>query len=367
MAVSHIGSGIDGPDRFCYVAEDITSRKLAEEHVMASERLLLDFVEHAPAAMAMFDDQMRYLKVSNRWVEDYELQGQSLIGRSDYDVFPDSPQRWKDTHAHCLAGAVESSEEDYYQRADGTIQWLRWEVRPWRRPGGSVGGIIIFTEDITGKKLATEEIHAAHAATERANQELQQALQQAQRLTLEANAANEANPPRIIAMTAHAGLEERKRCIASGMDDYLAKPVSLEMLANVLAGIEPSPAASAPKQDHSKPCLDQATVAIIRSLHAHKPGFARTVTQLYISKNSSVVENLARAVVACDYDAAATLAHALKGSSLIIGAMRLGDICMKIEADAKSGSQAELDAGLGAVKQEFNQVCVTLEDEFPPV
>ena len=62
------------------------------------------FVRHAPAAIAMLDDRMRYIAVSNRWIEDYQLEDKNIIGRHHYEVFPELPQRWKQNHQDCLTG-----------------------------------------------------------------------------------------------------------------------------------------------------------------------------------------------------------------------------------------------------------------------
>ena len=48
-----------------------------------------------------------------------------------------------------------------FVRADGSVQWLRWEVRPWYDAGGGVAGIVIFTEDITQRKLVEEVLTQA--------------------------------------------------------------------------------------------------------------------------------------------------------------------------------------------------------------
>lgn len=53
------------------------------------------FVDHAPAAIAMLDTQMRYLVVSQRWLTDYGFVEQDLLGRSHYEVFAEIPDRWK--------------------------------------------------------------------------------------------------------------------------------------------------------------------------------------------------------------------------------------------------------------------------------
>ena len=122
---------------------------------MDEEKLRL-FVEYAPAALAMFDREMRYLHVSRRWLTDYQLGDRDLRGLSHYDVFPEIPQRWKELHRRCLAGEALSADADRFVRADGTVQWLRWEIRPWFSNSGEVGGIVIFSEDITKLKQAED-------------------------------------------------------------------------------------------------------------------------------------------------------------------------------------------------------------------
>jgi len=117
-----------------------------------SAELMERFAEFAPVSLAMFDLQMRYLVVNGRWRTDFALGEQDLIGRSHYDVFPDIPERWKEVHSRCLAGATEKSDEDVFVRADGTVQWLRWEMFPWRDGAGDIGGLIVYGEDITARK-----------------------------------------------------------------------------------------------------------------------------------------------------------------------------------------------------------------------
>ena len=140
---------------------DITASKRAEAALRESEGRMRLFVEHAPAAIALLDRQMRYMAVSRRWLADYSLGGQDVIGRSHYDVFPEIPERWKDIHRRCLAGAVETCDEDPFPRANGTLDWVRWEIHPWRDGKGEVGGIVIFSEQITARKLAEEALRAS--------------------------------------------------------------------------------------------------------------------------------------------------------------------------------------------------------------
>jgi len=138
---------------FGAVVEEITERKRSEAAIRESESRLRLFIEHAPAAIAMFDNKMRYLGASRRWTEDYQILG-NILGRSHYEVFPDIPECWKEVHRRCLAGEVLSAEEDPFRRADGSVQWLKWETRPWHGPNGLVGGILIAAEDVTNRVKA---------------------------------------------------------------------------------------------------------------------------------------------------------------------------------------------------------------------
>lgn len=160
---------------------DVTARKQAENTLRERENQLRLFVEHSPAAIAMVDKNMRYLVVSHRWIADYHLKEHNLIGRSHYEIFPEIPQRWKEVHRRCLAGATEKCESDALRRADGQVDWVRWEIRPWRTATGVVGGLILFSELLTARMRA-------EAAIRELNRTLDQRVQAR---TAELRASNE--------------------------------------------------------------------------------------------------------------------------------------------------------------------------------
>ncbi len=138
----------------------------AAKALETNEKRLRLFIENAPAAIAMFDRQMVTLVTSRRFVTDYGFEGREVIGRSLYEYFPQIPERWKEAHRQGLEGAILKAEEDPFPRADGKTDWVRWEIHPWHETDGRVGGLLLFSELITERKEAQEEIRRLNADLE---------------------------------------------------------------------------------------------------------------------------------------------------------------------------------------------------------
>ena len=128
------------------------------------------FIEQAPTAIALLDKNMHYLAVSKRWISDYKLQGKQIIGRSHYDIFPEIGEDWKRKHQECLNGANDTCDEAQFVRANGSVQWVFWDVRPWYNSDGTVGGLIMHTGDITHQKEKEEEIIQTQKILEKTNE-----------------------------------------------------------------------------------------------------------------------------------------------------------------------------------------------------
>ncbi|MES1199713.1 MAG: ATP-binding protein [Pseudomonadota bacterium] len=104
---------------------------------------------------------MRYMAASRRWLADYGLPARDIIGEELYALSPHMPESWKVAQARCLAGEELSADEDSFIAADGSVQWLHWELQPWRTIDGAVGGVMMFSENITAR-VAAEQALARH-------------------------------------------------------------------------------------------------------------------------------------------------------------------------------------------------------------
>jgi two-component system sensor kinase FixL len=135
------------------------ARRAGEDLIRINAEQLGHFVEQAPAAMAMFDRDMRYLAASARW-RDIHLLPRDLAGKSHYEFGPQIKEYWREAHQRGLAGETAANEKDLFIRSDRSALWLRWEVRPWLLPHNGIGGIIIFAEDITERIRFAEALRA---------------------------------------------------------------------------------------------------------------------------------------------------------------------------------------------------------------
>jgi two-component system sensor kinase FixL len=135
------------------------ARRVGEDLIRINAEQLGHFVEQAPAAMAMFDRDMRYIAASALWRASYGLS-RDVAGKSHYDLFPETSEDWRKIHRRALAGETVRREQDLFSRLDGSALWLRWEVRPWRLAHDGIGGVVIFAEDISEGVRIQEALRA---------------------------------------------------------------------------------------------------------------------------------------------------------------------------------------------------------------
>jgi len=132
----------------------------------------------------------------------------------------------------------------------------------------------------------------------------------------------------IIAMTAHATIEERQRCLASGMNDHVSKPIDPAMLfrfykrsaAPVTSVIGSAPARSSIEPtDDIPPISGLDTNDGLTRVAGNRKLYTKLLHQ-FIEQQSSVIEQITAALAQGDSALAERLAHTLKGVAGNIGA-----------------------------------------------
>jgi len=143
---------------------------------------------------------------------------------------------------------------------------------------------------------------------------------------------------RIVAMTANAYAEDREKCLAAGMDDYLAKPMTLEDLKTVIGRWLPDwqPQAPVPAAVTTASLIDdQALLANC----AGDPGLAREIVASVLVDLPSCLDELRAAIARGDGASAGRAAHTMKGLARQVGAAAFSERCRQAERDLAAGAQ----------------------------
>ncbi|RED97422.1 PAS domain S-box protein [Marinoscillum furvescens] len=140
-----------------------------ERKLLAEQDVLKAFVNSAPAAIAMFDAELCYLAASKQWNDEYGLGNRNLLGLNYFDVFPNVSEEWDCILKSALNGKIESKERDSFRRDNGEELWFKWEVRPWYTGDNEIGGVIMFSEDITQQVHQEVELRMAKEVAEKAS------------------------------------------------------------------------------------------------------------------------------------------------------------------------------------------------------
>jgi signal transduction histidine kinase/CheY-like chemotaxis protein len=185
--------------------------------------------------------------------------------------------------------------------------------------------------------------------------------------------AHEGRHTPIVAMTADALKGDRERCLASGMDDYLPKPVELRGLERILdrwmrreTAARPAPPARS-EEGHVPPDRgeDPFDIAALADLCGGDigaaPEFLAVLIDKFLNGAPARMEALERAVAAGDSEGLRLAAHALKGSSAALGARRMQGLCATLEELARGGGLADAGVLLSSLKDEADRVRRALE------
>lgn len=189
---------------------------------------------------------------------------------------------------------------------------------------------------------------------------------------LRTNPALYRSQPVVIAVTADNSAEHRRRCLESGMDGFMAKPIRLDKLTQgleqwpSLLGTRRTPGADEPA-DAVAADTDELEAQVRRQLNdrAGTGGaeFVHNYIELFLTDTESRLEKLRAALRAEDTNVLSRESHALKGTCLEFGVVRMGRYCDKLRAASGQGELEKASRIVARLDKEYARVRPVFEAE----
>lgn len=138
------------------------------------DNMLSFFIKQVPAPVAMFDTNMCYKFISDEWNKAFSTSdSHGFIGKSHYDIFPNTPEIWRKRHQAAMRGEVQVYIDVKATHILSKPIWVEGSMHPWYTLDGSIGGVFINSNIVTNRIKTERNLKTTVQNLSRSNQALE--------------------------------------------------------------------------------------------------------------------------------------------------------------------------------------------------
>jgi AraC-like DNA-binding protein len=139
--------GFSNPTNFtsCYnrwLKEHTANNLIAE--LKTPEYNLRFLIAQLPISVALLDQHLKFIQVSEKWALDFSLDPTVLINKSVFEFLPIQRMKWHRIFVECLGGISKEAMLDQVEFSNGACFLLNWEIKPWIDDHKNIIGLIIY-------------------------------------------------------------------------------------------------------------------------------------------------------------------------------------------------------------------------------
>jgi CheY-like chemotaxis protein len=170
----------------------------------------------------------------------------------------------------------------------------------------------------------------------------------------------------IVAMTANSLEGDREKCLATGMDDYISKPVKIEDLRAALERFSNMRRTESELlEEGGQSAIDLTVLNGFSDLDDDTGVIMAQLIEVFIDNTPKVIAEARQALMDGQFETLARAAHTLRGSCSNFGAERMRAVCQELEVLAHEGIATGAADLIATVEREFDCVRVALQRERP--
>lgn len=172
----------------------------------------------------------------------------------------------------------------------------------------------------------------------------------------------------IVAVTANAMSDDRDRCVESGMDDYITKPISRRALQGILDRWLPASEIAGAENTARKTVVKAEPAresdwdrSLLMELLDGDVSVVDEVIRGYLSETPRKISSVSEAIASEDWRSVSIYSHAIKGSSNTVGAKGLASLALSMERSAEHRDLTEATALKDRLLLEFGRLRIAME------